>query len=712
MFTKAVPVWGDYKKYSERLNRRLIFRETVASLDGCTLSVAAADFYRLTVNGRFVGFGPARTAKGYARVDVYGLSEFAESNGGINEIAIEVAGYYCKSISTVWQDSFLCAEIQENGVVTKYTGRDFPCFENGKHVQRVERYSVQRHFGEIYDLRGYIPFSPDAAVKTVSVAEDIKFIPRHVPFASCEVTDSFRYLSRGVFSETSDGREASGEYGTGKKQNAYSYSTEREVDYGVFSPDEIEDKPYRYVGGLDKKKTMGEGTLPITLSAGEWVMLDLGMTASGFIRFAGETKSEADVVIAFSELCEMECFSFRNVNYQGVIEYKLPASISFSEESFEPYSLRHAAFFVKSGSLVLNSFGYRSFERDRSTAIKRVFKNPVHSEIYNAALRSFAHNAVDIFTDCPSRERAGWLCDSFFTGRAEYFLYGETPVEDAFLENYVLCVNDGSYPEGVLPMCYPSTPAEGNKFIPQWNIWYVLEVCEYLTCRRPDVDRERFRPSVMGVVRFLERYENGDGLLENLPSWNFVEWSKANTWTKDVNYPTNFLYSAMLSAVGNAFSLNRLCLKAEMLRRKTVEMSFNGKFFVDHAVKDADGGYVNQKHVSEACQYYAILYGGVDLDDGKYAVLRSCVINDFQDFNAEGYEFCPKNAFIGLYLRMNVLINMRDSALMAKNLECFCLHMSKITGTLWEYKDGHGSLDHGFASYIALTLPFADSLTE
>lgn len=155
-------------------------------------------------------------------------------------------------------------------------------------------------------------------------------------------------------------------------------------------------------------------------------------------------------------------------------------------------------------------------------AIKRSFQNPIHNEIHNVALRTFAHNAVDLFTDCPSRERVGWLCDSFFTGRAEYFLYGETPIEDAFLENYVLYKNDGSYPKGALPMCYPSDPYEEGVFIPQWNIWYVLEVCEYLNERRPDMDREIFKPSVMGVVSFLERYENADGLLENLPSWNFV----------------------------------------------------------------------------------------------------------------------------------------------------------------------------------------------
>ena len=32
--------------------------------------------------------------------------------------------------------------------------------------------------------------------------------------------------------------------------------------------------------------------------------------------------------------------------------------------------------------------------------------------IYKAAIKTFRHNAVDLFMDCPSRERAGWLFDS------------------------------------------------------------------------------------------------------------------------------------------------------------------------------------------------------------------------------------------------------------------------------------------------------------
>lgn len=92
MFIKAMPIWVDHRTSYEKQNRTLVFKEELPSLDGVTLRIAAADFYRLTVNGEFVGWGPARTAKGYARVDEYELSALPAADKGINMIAIEVAG--------------------------------------------------------------------------------------------------------------------------------------------------------------------------------------------------------------------------------------------------------------------------------------------------------------------------------------------------------------------------------------------------------------------------------------------------------------------------------------------------------------------------------------------------------------------------------------------------------------------------------------------
>ena len=54
-------------------------------------------------------------------------------------------------------------------------------------------------------------------------------------------------------------------------------------------------------------------------------------------------------------------------------------------------------------------------------------------------------------------------------------------------------------------------------------------------------------------MAFFTQFENSDGLLEKLKSWVFVEWSDANKYVQDVNYPSNMLYAAALNAAGKLY---------------------------------------------------------------------------------------------------------------------------------------------------------------
>ncbi len=704
MFKKAVPVWVAANNYYEQLNTHLVFKAELENLQNSLLKIAAANFYKLYVNGQFVGFGPARTAKGYARVDEYELSAFNNANG--NEILVMVAGYYCKSLSTALGNSFFAAELQMNGKVVAYSGKDFRCFKNLERVKKVERYSVQRHFGEVYELDGSPLICDKAEVETVKVTPAPQFIDRIVPYADFSEYTLDKFVSRGVFAE--GGREG--------RTNAYSYDAYDEVKnpkYGAFPREEIKHTPFRYVESLSQAKTSGEGELPQTLNKGEWMLFDFGAINVGFIGLTARALEDSEIIIAFSEHCSHEKFEFvASMNAQNVVQYNLKKGVELNAESFEPYGLKNLAIFLKSGSVIVEKVGVRSYMRDMSDIIKREIKDPELRKIYNGAVRTFAHNVVDIYMDCPTRERAGWLCDSYFTGRAEHFFFGTTTVEDAYLQNYVLYKNEGNYPNGILPMAYPSDPHGNCTYIPQWCIWYVLEVCEYLNLRNPAANKELFRPSVMGVLNHFEKLENELGLLERIPGWNFIEWSKANSWCQDVNYPTNMLYSAMLCDIENTFGVKGLKAKAEHIRKTVIDMAFNGEVFVDNAVRDENGNLKNTNNVSEAAQYYAALFGGIDLSEPKFASLLETIKKGFGEFAktvGDKYDFCPINAFIGMYLRMNVLHNLGDPNLMAENLKSFFGGISDLTGTLWETKTLSGSLDHGFASYAACTIPLADS---
>ena len=730
MFQKALPIWIPNQTHKEKLNTQLLFTAEVASLEGTVLHLTAADFYRVTVNGRFVGFGPARTAKGYARVDSYDLSAYDNQKlyaddtsvrGMIqrrrpNEIRVEVAGYHCSTLATALQDSFLAAElVDESGTPVLYTGGEyegegFYCFHHSRRARNVERYSVQRHFTEIWNEHVEDPKADFLRTEVEPIEGTITFLPRAVPMPRCDVLDITEFVSRG----TCEAKEPT-------RLNSYSFPPAKEPDWGYFPEEKVEFKPFRYVNGQKLNQTEGAGQMPLTLQAGQWAVVDFKQLEVGFLRFAAEAEENAEVLLAFTEFIEQEPFSFTRMNAQNVIEYHIPKYKQLQAESFEPYSFRQVMILVKRGSIRLESVGYRTFERPMDAARELPISDPQLAGIYRAAKRTFAHNAVDIFMDCPSRERAGWLCDSFFTARAEHFFFGETLVEDAYLQNYLLYKNEGEFPEGVLPMCYPGDPHENNKFIPQWDLWYVLEVCEYLTKRRPDADRETFRVSVESILHFFARYENADGLLEKLPSWNFVEWSAANTWVQDVNYPTNFLYAGALEAAAQVFDRPQLREKAEAIRLEAVRQSFNGEVFCDHAIRKEDGSLELQPHVSEAAQYYALLFGGISLEESRFEALKAHVFDNFAAFAAgcevsesdghkeqsEGGErltFCPVNAFIGFYLRLMLLQERGEKELLERDMKAFFGHMCEQTGTLWEYKTTRGSLDHGFASYAAVVL--------
>lgn len=691
MFLKAKPVFPVGK--SKECNVFAAFRAEVGSLKDTELTVTAASFYRVFVNGCFVAFGPARTAKGYARADVLALSAFSES--GQNEIVIEVAGYHCRSLSTVFQPSFLLAELRRENDVIACTGWNFEGYLPSCRLQKVERYSAQRHFEEVWDFRkGASGLRPQERCELETVSPAPSILPRTAPYPIYRDV-----LLRGASS-----------CGNLKFDDALPFHTDFYsfpiTDYwGGFRRDEIAYHPYEWLQRHRQLRTGGEKAFPLTLNAGEYVILDFAHMETGFLMLSATAESDSDVIIGFSEDGSPDAFAFTDMHVHNALEYLLPAGKPVKALSFEPYTVRYAILAVRTGRILLEGFGVKTLEHPAATFRAVQTGNRVLDEICQSAVRTFAHNALDIYMDCPSRERAGWLCDSYFTGQTEFALTGDCKTEDAFLENYRLYCNTGDYPDGVLPMCYPSDPQDNRKFIPQWTMWYILELEQYLNLRRPDANRAGFRSGIDGLLRFYRRYENSDGLLENLPSWNFVEWSVANNWTKDVSYPTNLLYAQALECVNRIYGDADCLRRSAEIRRAVLEQSFDGSVFFDHAVRDENGRLTRCADCSEACQYYAILFGGINMNEERFAQLRKLVTqNPTGKAQSPSIKMAEVNAFIGAYLRLEALLKMGEYQLTLREAERFFGQMGEETGTLWEYRQRHGSRDHGFASFAYVAI--------
>ena len=377
--------------------------------------------------------------------------------------------------------------------------------------------------------------------------------------------------------------------------------------------------------------------------------------------------------------------------------------------ALEPRTIHYLKVLCVEGSVEISDLKLVEYVNSKADTAKFTCDDDALNRVYEAAIHTFEQNAVDIFMDCPSRERAGWLCDSFFTGRVEKDLTGKSCVEKGFLENFFYATDFDNTPEGMLPMCYPSSELKGQ-FIPNWAMFLVIELEEYVQ-RTGDTEiisvaRER----LYKLEEYLKKYLNEDGLLENLDGWIFVEWSQANHWVQNVNFPSNMMYYAMLKSMARMYNDTILDEKAEKIKATIKKLSFNGKFFRDHQVYDEKGNKITPEDITEVCQYYAFFTGVAE--KAEYPELLEIIANDF----GAGHKcekthpgVYPANAFIGNYLRMEVLsLNGYRKQIISEIKEYFD-YMAKLTGTLWENDSTSASCNHGFASH-AVRFIFRDCL--
>ncbi|MCK3684730.1 hypothetical protein [Maribellus sp. YY47] len=382
------------------------------------------------------------------------------------------------------------------------------------------------------------------------------------------------------------------------------------------------------------------------------------------------------------------------------ITYELEPG-SYDLESFEPYTLQFLKVRIEAGDAVVSQPYIRQYVNGDVAEASFACSNEAMNRIYAAAVETFKQNAVDIFMDCPHRERAGWLCDSYFTSRVAHNLSGNTLIETNFLENFLLPDTFAFLPNGMLPMCYPADHANGN-YIPNWAMWYVLELEEYAKRSGNNELVTASKQRVADLLEFFKAYENEDGLLEKLDKWVFVEWSKANQFVQDVNYPTNMLYASMLESAAHLYEWPELLEKAESIRKVIRGQAYDGQFFIDNAVRENGKLVLQKNNRTETCQYYAFFMNVATPE--TYPELWQILVDDFGPERTAKKLFegiYPANAFIGNYLRLELLSRHGEIAQMVEETVKYFEPMVARTGTLWENIHTRASLNHGFASHVA-----------
>ena len=660
--------------------------------DKIQVKLIASDTYRLFLNGELRGYGPARAAKCFERLEEYAF--FAQNEE--NVLTVEQVAYHINTMENVNKEPFFSALIYINGELRFLSG-DFSPYALTDRLQKVQRYSVQRAMVEAYHF--------DSCRSGFYQGKENSFPVLALKKATCQ---EIRPRGVGYFSLT-EYKEAnqieSGCVFVDEKATVWRGAAITEVPktFEGFAYDELEakvtDKPslFRY------KK---EENASQTLKALTYRLFDLERIYAGLINVRFKAIEDSEIYLIFDELDWTE--ERLNQTAKNVSFYRMTACNvikifakkgAYNFISFSAYDMRYIKIVLFSGKIEVEKVGVIKQENDKAQRLTYEISDQRLKKILSASQNNFAQNVLDIFMDCPSRERAGWINDSYFTSLAESLYAGCRLTERNFIENIVAEREFSFHPKGMLPMCYPADHSNGL-FSPTCALWFALQTIRYLAQEKDETLEVGALQKIEELLQYFKPFENEEGLLEDLDGWVFIEWSKANDpeYTKGVNFPANMLYYAVLKGYGELTGNREIVEKARALKETILERSFNGEVFEDNCVRE-NGVLVLKGHHTESCQYFAIHLG---LADGeRFKEYREYMIENLSPLNRQDrYGLDKPNIIVGFLLREEILMAEKKTELMKRELVSLFLPMAERTGTLWENIYESASCNHGLMAVV------------
>ena len=663
----------------ENMNIKVDFKLCFEKPNGTvTINVSCADVFRININGHFIGYGPRRILENVSAINTYDITSMLNESS-LNELLIELISYKNDGYYLPIEDAFFSCDVLKDGKVI-YDSMDFKAYRDYRKLRKVVRYSLQRNFTESYNYSNDYISVPTKKVKgNILQGVDLPYpsledaVPKLIECGQIKLLDNYeKFKLPFVFDLT--------KYMLQYKEEEYEDDAVRDISRIEFYRDN------NYFKNVDFYKTY-----------------EFEYAMTGFISVDIDVKKDTNLYLIFDETLNEELFRFSKeiynkyyhndalpiyfyrLNTVNVVKFKLQKGV-YNLKTVEPYTLKYLRLIVN-GEATINNVSLSKY-----ADLKK---------IYIASQRTFAQNSLDFLIDCPSRERAAWLCDTYFSSRAEKALTGSNRIEKNTLNAFLNMPKNESLPDGIIPMCYFVNPYQ-KLYFSTWSMWFVIELEDYLLRTKDKEFVNKFKEKIDNLFKFLDdKYLNECGLLENLNETLFIEWSKANDFRDGVNFPANMLYFKALMSAYNIFNDEHYLSKATNIKEQIVKLAYDGEFFVDNAIR-INGELTRSNNISETCQYYAFFTGIAD--ESEYPELFNTLLNKFGKYRDASIVYpnvYKSNSFIGNILRLEILANKGYIEQTIKECKNYLLLMAERTGTLWEHDTPIGSLVHCFQSMAA-----------
>ena len=439
---------------------------------------------------------------------------------------------------------------------------------------------------------------------------------------------------------------------------------------------------------------------------------DGGESRVGFIRISVTCEKAGVIDIVRSEIQDVD--GTLPYYFNNVTRLHVPAGLT-EFITMEPALARYMQVYFRGvGQVTVHSLSILEDSYPDEKRATFLCSNDDINRLYKAAKKTLLLNTLDIFMDCPERERGGWLCDSLWTGRAASLLLSDNRVEREYLENFLLTPADGMF-HSFFPEVYPALKPSYKDMtgITTWTFWLMVEVCEFIRRTGDIAFRDEHKPRIEAFVAGSRDFKGSSGLLENLP-WLFIDWSMSNLGEhqQPVSSAANALYAYMMISLGETFGHPEWIAEGQAIRdilRKAIigsESPATIRYIPDSFTVDENGGLHSRGRFSEAAMYTSLWCGLFTPEEAPNlcktvrdkmgpapVFVKDPMVGDSQ-------------LFIGLCIRLDMLARL---GYYDKNFEdmlaIFTPQLTEGPGTLWENCIiDTSSRCHGFTSHAGVHL--------
>ncbi|MDR2673460.1 MAG: family 78 glycoside hydrolase catalytic domain, partial [Opitutaceae bacterium] len=501
------------------------------------LRIFADARYRLFVNGGYIARGPARSDPRWQSYDIIDLA--ARLRAGENLIAVQVLYYGYNTGQHLPRVPCLAAELDLADAAGKTrahrTDATWKTFLSDSFDRDAPRVNGCQGAIEIFDARrepdGWTqPGFDDSAwpaAKTRAIGEELipytRLLPRDIPMLEETALPAARISAPLTVAAHDD------EPFFPQRARLELDEIKAPLEFTDFEPENL--------------------AVPATAAGrAAIVTLDFARVTPGHLRLAATAPAGTRIDIAYAEdLYEGRVTLFHPPAQRPLDAFILKEGRNDLEIAFAWKGFRYAQLIIRNpgGPLRLhraemrarmypvNQYGHALAGPDGADAPPagmegmRRADGPPASTLAPAAFQRGLHAICahtmrgcmqDGFIDSPSREQQQWMGDARWQVVYNYYLSGDPRLHRRLLAQ----IAQSQDAEGLTKSRYPDGHENWSP-IPSYCLAWVTSFDDYHHFTGDPAPAAEYWPNIIMALRWFTRYENGDGLLENVPFWSYID---------------------------------------------------------------------------------------------------------------------------------------------------------------------------------------------